>query len=247
MRINHRDLQIALLASTLAVSLMTGCAQHTPSIAHVHIGHAITGAHDTPDKDGYFIVARNKADLALKFAEKTKGETDLNDLKYDIESAVRASDHEDDFGVKQAISEAANHINFAAMSADSSDNLKETSEVFSRNIAAVLDRCELIALLGKDVKMTASREEGDVFAQEITLLAYANVYGDDSNGDGVLGSVPEEYGLVQLQQELDALVERKDPTYETVDRWYLFNLIRMPSGEWAYRKWFDGGGSGGYQ
>ena len=32
------------------------------------------------------------------------------------------------------------------------------------------------------------------------------------------------------------LVAREDPPYETVDRWYLFNLVRLPSGEWIFRR-----------
>ena len=50
---------------------------------------------------------------------------------------------------------------------------------------------------------------------------------------------------MQLREQVDALIGGETPPYVTVDRWYLFNLIRVPDGGWA---WPKGGrsGSGGY-
>ncbi len=67
-------------------------------------------------------------------------------------------------------------------------------------------------------------------------------------GDGVIGSSPGEYGLKQLRADLWTMIDREDPPYTTVDSWYLFNLVRLPSGEWILRKLSGkpSGRAGGY-
>jgi uncharacterized lipoprotein YmbA len=59
-----------LIAALLA---MAGCSHRAPTIAHVHIGHAMTGWHDTPGKQGLFIVAEQKAAEALAAAQLATG------------------------------------------------------------------------------------------------------------------------------------------------------------------------------
>jgi hypothetical protein len=41
------------------------------------------------------------------------------------------------------------------------------------------------------------------------------------------------------------MIDREGPDYSTVDTWYLFNLIRLPSGEWIFKKRSSLGGYGG--
>ena len=82
---------------------------------------------------------------------------------------------------------------------------------------------------------------------EIAKLAQANLTGDDANSDGVVGSVPSEYGLLQLRKELEAMIGREKPPYVTVDQWYLFNLVRLPNGRWVFDKFGRGGNIEGYK
>ena len=37
-----------------------GCVSRPPTIAHVHLGHALTGVHVTPNKQGYLLVAEKQ-------------------------------------------------------------------------------------------------------------------------------------------------------------------------------------------
>jgi len=74
-------------------------------------------------------------------------------------------------------------------------------------------------------------------------LSQANLNGQDVDGDGVIGNQVNEYGMRQLRRDLDALVNRESPPYTTVDRWYLFNLVRLPSGDWLFRKRDSGSAS----
>lgn len=238
-----------LAALVLVLSLLgaAGCTSRPPTIAHVHIGHAITGVHVTPNQEGYLVTAERRGGQAVEFSRIAAGSTDLAVIKQNVAAAVKATDSENDFGVKQAIVMAANHITFAATSDDASVNVQQAAPVFAAHITRVVERCDLIILLGKDVEASTSAKEAAVSVVELGKLTQANVSGDDANGDGVVGSTPSEYGLVQLRKELEAMVARENPRYVTVPQWYLFNLVRLPNGRWVFDKLGRGGNIDGYK
>ena len=238
-----------LAALVLVLSLLgaAGCTSRPPTIAHVHIGHAITGVHVTPNQEGYLVTAERRGSQAVEFSRIAAGSTDLAVIKQNVAAAVKATDSENDFGVKQAIVMAANHITFAATSDDASVNVQQAAPVFAAHITRVVERCDLIILLGKDVEASTSAKEAAVSVAELGKLTQANVSGDDANGDGVVGSTPSEYGLVQLRKELEAMIARENPRYVTVPHWYLFNLVRLPNGRWVFDKLGRGGNIDGYK
>jgi hypothetical protein len=224
-----------------------GCVSQAPTIAHVHIGHAITGVHVTPNQEGYLVTAERRAGQAVEFSHVAAASTDLAVIKQNVAAAVKATDSADDFGVKQAIVMAANHITFAATSDDATVNVQQAAPIFASHITRVVERCELIVLLGKDVEASTSAKEAAISVVELGKLTQANVSGDDSNGDGVVGSIASEYGLVQLRKELEAMIARENPRYVTVPQWYLFNLVRLPNGRWVFDKLGRGGNIDGYK
>ena len=246
----------------VALIAMTACSHRAPTISHVHIGHALTGWHDTPDKEGLFVVAEKKAGEALEFAHAAAvSSPDMNRIKTNITQVIILTDGEVaesgrivQYGVKQALANAVSHITYAATSPDATDNTKAFSGGFAANAAGVLNRCDLITALGKNINRSESVEEATLLAPEIERLARENVYGEDLDGDGNVGSKADEYGLVQLRRDIEAMIAREDPPYTTVNSWYLFNLIRLPDGSWAFRKRhsdssserYGGGGGGGY-
>jgi len=234
-----------LLVASLLVN--AGCVTRPPTIAHVHIGHALTGVHVTPEKEGYLVTAERRAKETDELAKKASAARDLAEIKTFIAEAVKATTSEEDFGVQHALTMAAHHISFAATSDDASLNVQRAAPIFSGDIARVIERCELIGLLGKDIAASTSVQEAKVSVDEIVKLADANISGDDANGDGKTGSVPAEYGLVQLRAELEAIVARENPRYVTVDQWYLFNLVRLPNGKWVFDKLGRGGNIEGYK
>jgi hypothetical protein len=231
----------------LAVLAVSGCVSRAPTIAHVHIGHAITGVHVTPNKEGYLVTAEGRAAEAVDLANRAAASSDLAEIKRDVAAAVQDTDFEEGFGVKQAIVMAANHVTFAATSDDASLNLQRAAPTFASDITRVVERCELIVLLGKDIQASKTVKDASVPVAELGKLAQANVAGDDSNGDGVVGSAPSEYGLVQLRKELEAMISRESPAYVTVPQWYLFNLVRLPNGKWVFDKLGRGGNIDGYK
>lgn len=230
----------------VALSL-TGCVTRPPSIAHVHLGHALTGVHVTPNREGYLVVAQERAEQALSSAQQAASAATLEQLKTQIEATLTAVSSEDNFGLKQSLIMAANHISFAATSDDASSNVRSAAPVFAGDIARVVERCELVTLLGKDVAKSQSKEEAAIFVGEIVTLTTANVEGEDADGDGKVGATAAEYGVKQLRTEFDTMIARESPPYRTVDQWYLFNLVRLPNGRWVFDKLNRGGNIEGYK
>ncbi len=64
--------------------------------------------------------------------------------------------------MKQALTMAANHIAFAATSDDASINVQKSAPIFTADVSRVLERCELIRLLGKDVQTSQTADEANV-------------------------------------------------------------------------------------
>jgi hypothetical protein len=237
----------AWLGIALLVPFAAGCVSRPPTVAHVHIGHAITGVHVTPNKEGYLVSAERRAQDAIDLASKASNSQDLAEIKRNIALAEHATNSKDDFGVRESIVMAVNHVTFAATSDDATINVQKSAPQFAADSTRVIERCDLISLLSKDVQASTTVKEAAVSVGEIAKLTRANLSGDDSNGDGVVGSVPSEYGLVQLRKELEAIVGREKPPYVTVDQWYLFNLVRLPNGKWVFDKFGRGGNIEGYK
>jgi hypothetical protein len=239
---------LALLAIALVLPFAGGCvSRRAPTVAHVHIGHAITGVHVTPNKEGYVSTAERRAKETAGYVSQAVTSHDLVEIKKDIALATKATNDDESFGVKESVVMAVNHITFAATSDDATLNVQKSAPVFASDSARVIERCDLIGLLSKDVAASNSEKEASLLVGEIAKLAQANLVGDDANGDGVVGSVPSEYGLLQLRKELEDMIGREKPPYVTVDQWYLFNLVRLPNGRWVFDKFGRGGNIEGYK
>jgi hypothetical protein len=226
---------------------VAGCVSRPPSIAHVHLGHALTGVHVTPNKQGYLLVAEKQAEDVVALAQKATQSDVLSQLKADVSAAVKATNSEGEFGLKHSLIMASNHISFAATSPDASLNVQQSAPMFARDTVRVVERCALIDLLGKDVDVSTTVKEAQLLAGEIAQLAKANLDGEDADKDGSVGANPAEFGMKQLRAELDGIIARESPPYRTVDQWYLFNLVRLPNGRWVFDKLGRGGNIDGYK
>jgi hypothetical protein len=237
----------ARIVCLLGLLSLGGCVSRPPSIAHVHLGHALTAVHVTPGKQGYLLVAEKQAEDVYVLASKATSTADLALLKQQVDAAIKATSAKDVFGLKHSLIMASNHISFAATSPDASANVQKSAPEFARDTVRVVERCELIDLLGKDVAASTSLAEAQLLAGEIAALAKANLEGDDSDKDGVVGGKPAEFGMKQLSAQLDGIIARESPAYRTVGHWYLFNLVKLPNGVWVFDKLGRGGNIEGYQ
>jgi hypothetical protein len=250
-------IRYSVVIISLIIMTTTGCAIKRPTIAHVHVGHALTGWHDTPGKEGLFVTAEKEARKALDAARAAnQGNPQATRQFSQIQEVINATDGatgKKHYGVKQALTGAMNHITYAAASEDASPNVRQFAGRFEHYTQFILDRSDLITALGKDVLGASSREERNLLTGEIVKLTAANLYGEDADGDGVPGGQPSEYGLKQLRSHLETMLKRENPPYKSVNTWYLFNLIRLPDGSWIFRNRFQdqdtaygrGGGNGG--
>jgi len=255
-----RTYAVVLPKIILFLLLLSGCTMKTPTIAHTHIGHTMDGWAATPDQAGLFTTADESAQNAAQAADAAAKAQDLISIKYNINNVLShtnpdiftsgASAEKTEYGVKNALAEAVEHVRFAADSPDASDNVRNSALQFIDHSRHVLTRCDLITLLGDEILNSTSTEEANILSGELLKLTRANLEGEERNGDGIIGSTPEEYGLKQLRVELQAMIDREVPAYETVGQWYLFNLVRLQSGEWIFKErqsgGYEGGGGGGY-
>lgn len=226
----------------LSVVLVTGCATTTPRISHIHIGHTITGWPTTPEERGLFVTAEREAVIIADQADMASKSQDLAQVKQHAHGIIHAIDPSREpsgpgtgFGFRKAIVGADDHIEYAAISDDASANVKAGAEDYHANQAVVVERGELILALAGSIVDTGSLQEARALATEIRRLAVQNLKGVDEDGDGVIGSTPREYGLQQLRRDLLAMAEREEPPYRAVPQRYLFGLVRLPDGTWAFR------------
>lgn len=226
-----------LALAGLVIVLTAGCATRTPSIAHVHVGHAITGARDTPGQVGYLTLGATRANDALAAAEQAiQPNQPVAAVKSAIQVVNSHTNVREDYALAEAVAEASRHVLFAAGSFDSSLNVRNGAQAFKDNIEGVLYRSSLIGRYADDAAASANPTVVHQLAGEIHKLANANVNGEDLNGDGIRNSAPREFGTSQLQGDLEAMVAREDPAYVTVNQWFLFNLIRLPDGNWMFKR-----------
>lgn len=240
--------RFGLCGVLLALLCAGGCAHQSPTIAHVHVGHAITAVNDTPGDVGYLDLAQQHAEKAVVLADKAvQPNTSLAVLKADVAQINAIVNTEGKYPLTKAVLEAEQHIRYAAQdSPDASENVKEGYRQFAPTIEGVVFRGGLIERYAVDVASLDDEQEARLLALEIRDLVHANLNGEDLDEDGEIGNLPREYGIVQIRSDLDEMVDRENPPYVTVDRWYLFNLIRLPGGQWIFKRGGAGSGSRGY-
>jgi hypothetical protein len=242
-----RNVVVYLLLSVAALGL-SGCATRPPTVAHVHLGHALTGVHVTPDRQGYLLVAEERAAAIVELAHAAAASDSLSVIKSNVDAVVKATLSEESFGLRPSLVQASNHITFAASSDDASANVRESAPRFAKQIVGVVERSDLIGLLGADVAASTRKDEAKTLAAEIDKLARQNLEGVDANRDGVIGgNANQEYGMKQLRRELEQMLARENPPYRTVEQKYLFNLVRLPNGRWVFDKFQRGGNIDGYK
>lgn len=222
----------------------TGCATKPPTIAHVHIGHTLTGWTTTPNKEGLLVTAEQESRIVNERAKQAAAAgNDLAAVKSSVRDMMHALDPKTvpgaeaglGFGLLPAVEESISHLEFAAESDDATANVRRSVGSMTAKSQAIVDRCHEVRVFGNAIIKSGSAEESAVLAQEVAALT-------EQIADG---SATGSYGLVQLRRDIEAMVEREDPPYTTIATWYLLNLVRLPSGNWEFQSSRPGGGRGG--
>lgn len=138
------------------------------------------------------------------------------------------------YGAIRALDGTVDHMVFAAESEDASDNLIRMSARFAEGAGYVSDRLRLsgeIALLAE----SASDEESSRLLIQLEKILNHALEGADLDADGRIGNRYDEYGLLQLRNDISRGLHKEKPAYQPAGKKYLLGLVRLPSGSWAYR------------
>ena len=250
---------LTYLSAAISLTVLSGCiTTQTPLISHTHIGHATTAWKDTPSQQGLFTIAEKEAMIADEHASYAVENSDnivlvkthIKHVRHVLDPASETSGPGLGYGFIKAIKSSRNHIMFAADAADASENIKTFSKKWVIDSNAVLERSELIMALTHEILVSDSVNEVNILAQEVQTLCNANLYGQDNDRNGITGNNSDEYGILQLQSDLNMMLSQEDPPYRTIDIKYLFGLIRLPTGVWTFKDHEtrtsvpDSGGSG---
>jgi hypothetical protein len=250
----RNTLPAAIVATFAALGLQACVTTKAPAIAHVHIGHATTGWQDTPGKQGLFVIAEEDADVAADQARRAvESGGDPQALKVHVASAGHALDpgayaegQGSGYGFLKALAGAKDHILYAAESKDASENVRASAPVWAGQVDQVLEQGQLASALALEIAQMQSTPDARLLAEELAAITLQIRDGEDLDASGVIGDSPGELGMRQLRAELEAMIGREDPPYQPVARKYLFGLVRLPSGEWVFKKSKSGSGRYGY-
>lgn len=231
---------ITRITLTVLITVSLGsCAsvvnRERPSIAHIHIGHAITGWPLAPKKQGLLVVAELSAiaaattsELMLKAAREgnmARAQKFLHETANAVNPGFLERTNSNEYGLRKAAAEAITHLQLASETDDASANVQRTVTTTRIKAEDLVDRSdELLAYLDAGAK-AQSNEEMEIIAEEIVRTLKSIAGGPD---------ITDSYSLYNFREDIEAMVAREDPAYQTVDSYYLFNLVRLPDGQWGF-------------
>lgn len=235
LRIRPFGLYLTILITVGLTSCASVVNREPPSIAHIHIGHAITGWPLTPKKQGLLVVAElfavsaaTTSELMLKAARDgnmERAQKFLRETANAVDPGFLTETNSKDYGMRKAAAEAITHLQLASDTDDASANVQRTVTNTTIKATDLIDRSdELLAYLDAGSKAQTVGEM-EIIAEEIVRSLKAIAGGADSSGS---------YSLYDFRDDIEAMVAREDPPYQTVDSYYLFNLVKLPDGQWGF-------------
>lgn len=239
------------LSLIFCIVVITGCGtvvtKKAPPIAHIHVGHTLTGWVATPDKKGLITTAEQEAAIMMTSAQKAASARSLEEKRRYMANALHAIDPNVQktgpgrgFGLIRALVESIAHVKFAATSPDASANIRQTVPVITGKAQVLASNSNQLKVFAQTAKNASSLAEANTLINE-----FMRTTAQSSNG----------YTLKQFKNDIQQMVSRENPPYRTVDSYYLFNLIRLPDGSWGFNSnsddshkhnSYESGGSGGY-
>jgi len=235
MRYITARLVVIVVTSLALVSCISVINRDPPTIAHIHIGHAITGWPLTPKKQGLLVAAELSAiaaattsELMLQAARQGNMERArkfLRETAEIVEPGFLDRTESNEYGLRKAAAEAITHLQLASEVEDASANVQRTVTTTSIKAEDLIDRSdELLAYLDAGSKANTI-DEMEIITEEIVRTLKAIAGGPESS---------DSYSLYNFRSDIEAMVAREDPPYETVETFYLFNLVKLPDGQWGF-------------
>lgn len=238
-----------VIAAALLLSACSGytagdSAKKAPNMAHVHMGHVLTGWKDTPDKKGLLPtamaeakIAKTHVGLALKQPNNLKWlKLHTGHVLHAVDPSVEPKGPGLGYGVMKAATGVAAHVNFAAGSDGASKNVKLHAQHVATSAENTLGWVKQIVTLGKQVQASTSAAEAAAKVRQFDKLVVMLADGTDANGDGKVTWVKGEGGLGQAELHMGFMSKGEDLTNKPVAR-----KDRPSGGDGGGNR--DGGGS----
>lgn len=196
-----------------------------PTMAHSHVGHALTAWPDTPGQKGLLEVARMEAKVAAEHAAyAVEGARNIASVKLHAGHVLHAVDPKllpdgpgAGYGLTRALQGSVEHLGYAREVPDAGANLRAGLPAVIAELDALRRESQVLAALARDARLSADEAHVVTYAQDMARRSTLVVA-----------------GLDQAQRRLDAVLAAEQPPYRPIARRYLFGVIRLPSGDWAF-------------
>ena len=196
-----------LILSACSGQMMADKGKKPPNMAHVHMGHVLTGWKDTPDKKGLLptamaeaAIAKTHVGLALKQPDNlTWLKLHTGHVLHAVDPSVQPKGPGLGYGFMKAATGVAAHVNFAAGSDGASKNVKLHAQHVATSAENTVAWAKQIVTLGKKVQASTSAANAAATVRVFNKLVAQLADGTDANGDGKVTWVKGEGGLGQSQ------------------------------------------------
>jgi hypothetical protein len=196
-----------------ALFLSAGSAGAQANPVHAHIGHVADAFNGTPNGMGLLPTAVAEAEIAAQHATfAAQDPSNLDAMKrhaghvlHAIDPTLVQSGPGRGYGLKQAASGAARHIEMAASAQGASENVRTHATHVATSANNVVQRADAIIALAQQIQASTSATEAAALVQRLATLAGALVPGTDANGDGRVSWEAGEGGLQQATQHMTLL------------------------------------------
>lgn len=199
--------------------------REAPSLSHIHIGHAITAWEPAPNKQGllvaaelYCIEAKANGDLMLEAAKKGQ----LSEMKYHlsniavlVDPALVDENSSKQYGLRKLMSESLVHLEVASKIFDASLNVQRTTAEINVRGEKISSKIEELQVFLELALESVAVSEMKIYSEEISSLL------TEIGGQTADTSI---YGIQQFREDIDSMIAREDPPYQTIDKLYLFSI-----------------------
>ena len=198
-------------AAALALGLaVTAAPAAAGNMAHVHMGHVMTGWKDTPEGKGFLPTAEAEAEVAAQHAGfAAQKPEDLDWMKTHTRHVMHAVDPTTmqggpghGYGLVKAANGVLQHIKLAARTDAATDNVKLHATHVATSANNVANWGQQIIGLGKEVLAAESAGKAAPLVRRIRDMTQWCLNGRDADDDGSVSWKEGEGGLTQARQHM---------------------------------------------
>jgi hypothetical protein len=134
--------------------------------AHLHLGHVMTNWRDTPGSRGFLPVAADEARVAVQHARLASQSANLDDIKlhaghvlHALDPTLEAKGPGAGYGVKQAATGAAQHLDFAVKAEGATATITTSVTKVSSSLAQVQQWVGEAVAAAQEIRMATTTAE----------------------------------------------------------------------------------------